>query len=312
MAWRLRFIIAALLLLGATAARAGPADDLVRSMGIVLGDEVAEAIEAPLRSEFARLDGNPQAASALGRIALSMAELSRIAIRPATRLVMQDMHREFVTSALGPGSVAVKAFDGKDPMIAEIAPGLGITRQDVAWGAWLEMVRQGEPRTDPMSMAVDEKAYALAAARFEETWHTSSKVQRMFLVRIDAWAAGTAFAWNGLDATERDAVAHAVERDDIPPASAMVAVTGTADIIDWLSGLHVGLTDEEKAAHPALADYLRSGGMSAAMAPLLAEREAIVAAAVAMAELSTLSTMTNLNTWIQSGGNAAGVLGGLE
>lgn len=304
-------IVAACAWLAAAPAWADPALDLASSVELIV-DGAPAGLEDALRAEVAALGAEDAAEMALGRIALSMAELSEGAEFPTTRMVMQDLHREFVTGALGPDSAAVRALDAADPMIAEIAPGLGITEQDLGWGGWLEIVRQEQPEGSPRDLAIDPDAYAAAVAGFVETWEESTDVERMFLARIDAWAAGVALAWPGLDAAEREAVSHAVLRDDIPPVRAFEAVTGATDAIDWLAGLHVGLTDAEKAAHPALAAYLTEGGMSGAMAPLLAEREAMVASAVAMAELSTLNTMMNLNTWLQFGGEAGGVLGGLE
>ncbi len=252
----------------------------------------------------------------------STAALAESAESPVTRVFMDDLNRQVMENMVVDAgtSPAVAALDEANAMVGEIRMGLGVTARDLVSTGMLEALGAQLP-ADPEDTAFDPAAMEASANALVDTFNAANEGDRHFLARIDAWTAGVLEAWPTLSPEERAMVTGVTRKDDILPEAVIAKVTGTSgDLILWLAAIDLALTDEERAAHPELVDYMAAGEMAGGVDGLIEERVQALAAAggmgAVMAQFNSVQMMQNLNYFnfnhgIFSGMDATGAMLGM-
>lgn len=284
------------LALGPAAAFAD-AGQLADTLGIWRGAVLSAADRRTVAAELeVRTALKPDNQAILTPVLVSLAELGEKAARPAARLLMRDLYREVLTEMAGPRADAL--MQAADPLVRSEGPGLGLAASDIAASAWLEHAAGKVART--LDEAAPPRDFAAASrAALLTLYDGSDPVNRQFLSRLDAWAAGLRAAWPDLSAEDRRIAASVTIADDMPSPDLLARITGSPDLQAWLAAVDPGLTGPEAATHPELADLLERGVLAGPALDLLAARmTGVVALAV---EFNTLTLMRQLNFYQMRG-----------
>lgn len=300
------------------AADADPATDFVASFETLLGTQLTPEDRTRLSTEVARTvdaGGAAEINEALP-VLTSMAQLSHEASQAATRIVMEDLYRQLLETVLADpdASRAAAILDDRDPFVNEPFNGLGLSERDLKSAALLETLAVQLP-ADPAAAQIDPEFVRDVVNRLRKVYDAASPENRQIISRLDAWAAGVMHAWPGLSGDQRRTVAQFTFVDEIPAPALVEEVIGTRDLLMWLGGMDLALTDREQKAHPELAAYLGRGMMTGGMTEMIASSLG-ARGATGGGNAGATMMMQNLNyelLWDDlSGGSVAGRMMGLE
>lgn len=219
------------------------------------------------------------------------AALARRAEHPASRAVMADLTRDMLITAMtetgadpAASGTLLAAWDHRDPMLAELVPGQGLTADDLEAGRRLAA-------RDPAHEGISVQSF----------WDQESDepVNRVLPTRMDAWTEGVLAAWDRLDADQRRQAVEILDNSAVPPPALLKEVLGTNDILGWLGAVDVTLTADEKAASPELLAYMQSGAFAGPVRPMLVARAEARAASGGGGDVIGAMTdqLMRLNNW---------------
>jgi len=295
-------------------------DVVIESIEIVTGTKVSGKTREVIVSEVSRaLEDHPANTKNWVPALRSMAILSKTAERASTRIFLDDLHRQLLENIVmgSENSVAVSLLQKANPLVdlPHVQLGVGVSERDLGWAGYLIALNEQLP-DDPREMDIEESNYQQSVVDFIAQYKEKDSMNRQLLVRIDAWTTGLVAAWPRLNDDERFIASALTIRDELPSKEILQKVTGVDDILLWISGLEIGLTEIEKKAHPELISLLGSGLMSGgAMEFVMTLRKRT--GATGTTQLSTIIGMQNLNYdylfngW-SGGGDAGSVFMGLE
>lgn len=239
-----------------------------------------------------------------------MAALTQSALRPSARIRLTEMHRQLLALMITTDNRALDLVGQADPMIHPVEPGIGMTQSDLSWAVMLEAMRQDLP-DDPKELTLTNDQIKLLTDQIIRTFQKEPTGAKHFLAHLDAWAFGVISAWPELTPEERKIAVSVVTEAVIPPEPLMTKIIGAQDVLYWLAGIDVGLTQSELDAYPQLASYLSDGYMAGSIADLLAKRVTMMGDKAAQA--ATLNMMMDLNhDLLFDNSLAAGGLIGME
>lgn len=264
------------------AAAAGDAESIADALLPVMAEQGAvverDVAVAALQRQIDALKAEPTLAGTLPRAFAQAARLAATAESPATRGMMLDLTREsLATGAALAGDPAadplMAAWQKADPLLHETSGGAGLAQTDIDAIARLRKLA-GEPEGD-------------AAADVEAEWQRLSAsgpaTDLIWPGRFNAWADGTAAAWDDLTPDERRIATSILTDDEVPPAEVLRKVTGTEDFLGWLAAYSVPMSEAERSASPELSSLIASAAFAGAL------REPIVEAMTASAGVSAMS-----------------------
>ena len=286
---------------------AGPAEDLARSLSGATGEKLAGALEA------ARVDlalASQEEIEAFVPMIASMGRLARNAEHPATRAVMCDLHRQLVENLVADPatSASLALLEEANPLLQALDLGVGLAASDVVAAGALEALSASLPE-DPTAAGPPPND---AALRIAEAFAAEKPGNQQFVARLDAWHAGLVAAWPSLSEDERRLAAGVATEPAVPPPDLVAKVTGAADLIDWLGGLDVALTDAERAAEPSLVTFLGEGHMTGGATQMILDRLAAQMTGIAASGLAGVTAGRALNGQLLhgnlSGPSVAGAL----
>lgn len=258
---------------------------------LALTDGAEAPGRAAARAELAALDaalgGMDPTLQPLPAALAQGAALARRAAHPASRAVFADLTRDMLATALretgAEDAGLLAAWTRRDPMLAELVPGQGLSADDLEAGRRLAAL-------DPETGRVTVQAFWDAQA--------DEPVNRVLPTRMDAWTAGVLAAWDRLDPAARGLAVGVLDHSAVPPPALLEAVIGTADVLGWLGAVDVPLTPAERAASPELVAYMQAGAFAGPVRPLLeALAEAMVAAGAGAGAGEAADQLMRLNTW---------------
>lgn len=214
------------------------------------------AVEAALAGQIAAA----AEAEDEGRIPRALGQAATLAVsagHPATRALTRDLTFEILAAA-GADDPIVAAWQKADPMLGQIGTGLGMAQSDIDALAALRTLA-----------GVDGDAAADATA----TWQAlSDKPMELILpARLNAWAAGAEAAWPDLTEAERAAALDILAPEALPSPELAEKVTGSAQMIWWLAGMDLVLTEAEAEASPDLIDLTKDGAFAGPLGPPIAD-----------------------------------------
>lgn len=289
---------------------------LVMSMEAVLGVPIDGPDRETIGAEVAAARAaKPEHMAEFLPVIESMAALARGAEHPATRVVMEDLHRQLVENLFpDPDRTRVVAIlDARNRLIAEIYMGVGLSQRDLSAAAYLETLARDLPG-DPTKPRVVPDEVRAVADRLRRVFAAETPANQQFIARLDAWAAGVLAAWPRLTPEQRRIVAQVTFVDELPPPDLIEAVTGSNDLLAWLGAMDLALSPAERAAHPELMAFLGRGKMTAGVTELLARR--LAGGAGIGGGTGGVTAMQNLNyelLWDDlSGDSVVGRMLGLE
>ena len=312
-------LAAALALAAAVPARAA-IEDIVPSMRL-RGIEVSAEQEQAILDELAaaRDLAEPVEMWDVGTgLALDMVQLSQEASRASARVRLTEMHRQIMSFLLPDGGTAIDLYEAFDPSVKLYDDGVGVTGKDLGWAIMIQAMHADLP-FDPLETDIPSEQSEAYLAQFYEELEEANFSQGMFLSRLDAWGTGMITAWYEMTEEQRMTAVSVIAEDDIPSNDILELVIGTTDLLYWLAGMDIGLTEDEKARYPELAAQLERGYMRNGLDGLLAQRAQAMAAArasgmaVGAANINSVLMMQNLNYGLLFGNDlTAGSLMGFE
>ncbi|AGT08887.1 hypothetical protein JCM7686_1786 [Paracoccus aminophilus JCM 7686] len=261
------------------------------------------AVEDGMRRLIASYGPVPALAENAPAAFVQAARLAREAETPATRGVMYDLARDILltgpmlSGAPAPDVAPLADWARRDPVRAELVPGLVLAESDVAGLARLQQLEA------QAGLAVLPKRPAAEIMRAAWEAQADQPLNRLLPTRFQAWAAGVEAAWPRLDRDEREAALAILLRPEVPPPALFQKVIGTEDILLWLGGIDVPLSDAERAASPELISFMEDGAFANALRrPLIALRLAQAEAEGGPGLTPATEALMRLNAWSAASG----------
>lgn len=293
------WVVTAVLTAGPTTALAGAAEDVADALLPLLAQQGAtidrDTAVAALQRQMQAVAGDPALADTLPQGFAQAARLALGAENRATRGLMLDLTREsLATGAAMAGDAAadpiVAAWQKADPLLHETSGGAGLAQSDVVAIARLRELA-GAPAGDP-------------AAEVEAEWQRLSPkpVDLILPGRFNAWADGTAAAWDSLTPDERRIAAGVLTDREMPTPEVLQKVIGTEDMLGWLAAVTVPMTEAERAASPELLSLLDHMAFAGELQQPLTEMLAAGGDAAASSPMSAAAQLMRLNSGLAASG----------
>ncbi|MEM8693442.1 MAG: hypothetical protein AAGG57_16345 [Pseudomonadota bacterium] len=314
--YRLTFALVAVFAWTAAALHAaGPQEGFIQSLQ-ALEIDVTDEQKAEITAQVAQARTTteyPDWFQRSSKILVDMATLSMSAELPSARMRLTEMHRQLLEMMVGGDNLALELASADDPMVNQFEIGVGMTERDLGWAIMLEAMKANLP-DDPRQMTIGNDQAANLMQEINGSFYEKNNGEKHFISRVDAWAFGTINAWADLSPDERLIAVSVVSEKAVPSPDLMQKVIGSQDILFWLAGMDIGLTEGEKRRYPELNTYLSEGYMAGGVDGLLAERVRRTGGGVGAASgLGTVNMMMELNyDLLFDNGLSAGGLMGLE
>jgi hypothetical protein len=310
---RIAFTLLALALTTAQGYASPAAEDVLRSLtalGLDPGAQDRAIITEQITTARADTQDRDWFDASTPRL-VEMAVLSQEALRPSSRIRLVEMHRQLLELLVMGDNRALELAAAADPMVEQFEIGVGMTNRDLGWAIMLEAMRRDLP-SDPREMQLGSNQAEALRKEITIGFRKDTYGARHFLSRVDAWAFGTIAAWPQMTPDERLLAVSVVTEEAVPPVALIEKVIGAQDVLLWLAGIDIGLTEAETNTYPALVAYLHEGNLAGGVKDLLAERARLLGGA-GLAGAGTVQMMMELNYDLLFDNNlSAGGLMGLE
>lgn len=194
----------------------------------------------------------------------ALAQLAQSAQRPSTQVRAGELYRQLLVKLIPGRGLGLQLLDAQNPMLIPADPGIGVTEADVIWTIKLQQLAAA-PGEEFNPAALEDNAAIRRRAEIHRRFTLETEGSRYFLISADAWGAGVEAVWGELNPQERQIAASVTTKPDIPDAEILRKVIGTDNLLDWVLGIDIGLSDEEKARYPDLTTFLASGALAPAV-----------------------------------------------
>lgn len=271
---------------------AAPADhviDSLKTLDVILDEEVQRQIRTEVEAARERADDKNDFDQRAAILA-DMASLSTSAQRASARVRLVEMHRQLIEDLLNSDSAAIAPLDALNPMVEQFDIGVGMTKRDLGWAVMLEAMRTDLPE-DPRTFDIKDETAKALANDIVGSFHQKTNGKKQFLSRVDAWAFGTMTAWRELSPEERQIAVSVIAEDAVPARSLLTKVIGTPDVVFWLAGVDIGLSEAEQEAYPALHAFMRAGHLAGGVESMLTDRLLQLGAAAQIGANANLTLM---------------------
>ncbi|RMC34932.1 hypothetical protein [Paracoccus alkanivorans] len=290
------------------AAVAGPADPeiwaprmaetYVTMMGMDAETADLDAVGADMRRLIAAFGQEPLLAEKGPPAFVQAVELAQHGSVSATRGAMYDLARDILLTAAKMSGQPADSFipldiwSDVDPFHAELTLGLGLAASDIAAMDKLKAL-EAQSGLQVIPAAPSEELVMKAWRQQED-----EPVNNVLPTRLQAWADGVEAAWPELNDGEREAALGALFRSEVPSQSLLRKVLGTEDIVHWLAGVDLPMSETERQQSRELVHFMEMGAFAGPLKQPLIEIAQMRAAQGSAAGLGAAATqLMRLNNW---------------
>lgn len=279
-----------------SAPRDAAPQEMAAAFSAMLATDTGAEIEGDMAQMVAAFQQRPEIANLAPAAFTQAARLAISAAHPASRGVFYDIARNIAETGAAmsgenaPDMGVIALWNQQDPMIHQIAPGVGISMRDVAaFDALRDLARRDGVLDRP------DKPREIIEAFWRS--HQDRAADLMIPGFLTGWSEGAIAAWPGLTPGERAQAVHVIDAGEAPTRATYQKITGTAHVIMWLGSVEIAMSPAEREHSPELIELMDMAAFAGPLRQPIIDSVQMQAIGGLGAQQTATEQLQRLNEW---------------